>query len=123
MFFFFFKQKTAYEMRISDWSSDVCSSDLQATAVEVRLADPQQARQAANEIMQAIGPQYRLYDWQQANAHFVNALDVERNVMFLIPTLIIVVAAFNLISSMITLVKDKGRDSSLLHTPGELGRA
>src|SRR3546814_3509767 len=64
----------------------------QATAVEVRLADPQQARQAANEIMQAIGPQYRLYDWQQANAHFVNALDVERNVMFLILNLIIVVA-------------------------------
>lgn len=90
----------------------------QATAVEVRLADPQQARKAANEIMQAIGPQYRLYDWQQANAHFVNALDVERNVMFLILTLIIVVAAFNIISSMIMLVKDKGRDIAILRTMG-----
>src|SRR3546814_15691996 len=39
MFFFFFKQKTAYEMRISDWSSDVCSSDLQATLVRELSAD------------------------------------------------------------------------------------
>jgi len=90
----------------------------QASAVEVRLADPQQARKASTEIMQAIGPQYRLYDWQQANAHFVNALDVERNVMFLILTLIIVVAAFNIISSMIMLVKDKGRDIAILRTMG-----
>src|SRR3546814_10352859 len=39
MFFFFFKQKTAYEMRISDWSSDVCSSDLLRSSLECRIAD------------------------------------------------------------------------------------
>ncbi|HEX6956837.1 MAG TPA: lipoprotein-releasing ABC transporter permease subunit [Ferrovibrio sp.] len=90
----------------------------QASAVEVRVNDPDKARSVAREISQAIGPQYRLYDWQQANAHFVNALDVERNVMFLILTLIIVVAAFNIISSMIMLVKDKGRDIAILRTMG-----
>ncbi|MFN4165638.1 MAG: lipoprotein-releasing ABC transporter permease subunit [Ferrovibrio sp.] len=89
-----------------------------ASAVEVRLENPDQARQAARQIMQRLGPQYRIYDWQQANAHFVSALEVERNVMFLILTLIIVVAAFNIISSMIMLVKDKGRDIAILRTMG-----
>lgn len=89
-----------------------------ATAVEVRLTDPDQARQAARAIAEKLGPNYRMYDWQQANAHFVNALEVERNVMFLILTLIIVVAAFNIISSMIMLVKDKGRDIAILRTMG-----
>lgn len=89
-----------------------------ANSVEVRLVDPLKAREAARSITQRLGPNYRLYDWQQANAQFVSALEVERNVMFLILTLIIVVAAFNIISSMIMLVKDKGRDIAILRTMG-----
>jgi len=60
----------------------------------------------------------RIHDWQRANASFFNAIQVERNVMFLILTLIIVVAAFNIISSMIMLVKDKGSDIAILRTMG-----
>jgi lipoprotein-releasing system permease protein len=90
----------------------------QASAVEVRLAEPDKAREAARMISQRLGPNYRMYDWQQANAQFVSALQVERNVMFLILTLIIVVAAFNIISSMIMLVKDKTRDIAILRTMG-----
>ncbi|MGY8991340.1 MAG: FtsX-like permease family protein, partial [Rhodospirillales bacterium] len=60
----------------------------------------------------------RLHDWQQANKSFFNAIQVERNVMFLILTLIILVAAFNIISSLIMLVKDKGRDIAILRTMG-----
>jgi len=90
----------------------------QASAVEVRLAEPDRARDAARMISQRLGPNYRMYDWQQANAQFVSALQVERNVMFLILTLIIVVAAFNIISSMIMLVKDKTRDIAILRTMG-----
>jgi lipoprotein-releasing system permease protein len=90
----------------------------QASAVEVRLAEPDRAREAARMISQRLGPNYRMYDWQQANAQFVSALQVERNVMFLILTLIIVVAAFNIISSMIMLVKDKTRDIAILRTMG-----
>lgn len=90
----------------------------QASAVEVRLAEPDKAREAARMISQRLGPSYRMYDWQQANAQFVSALQVERNVMFLILTLIIVVAAFNIISSMIMLVKDKTRDIAILRTMG-----
>ena len=60
----------------------------------------------------------RIYDWQQANASFFNAIKVERNVMFLILTLIILVAAFNIISSLIMLVKDKGQAIAILRTMG-----
>jgi len=90
----------------------------QAHGVEVRLSDVNQTRRVGQEIAKLVGPEYRLYDWQQANSHFFNALQVERNVMFLILTLIIVVAAFNIISSMIMLVKDKGRDIAILRTMG-----
>jgi lipoprotein-releasing system permease protein len=65
-----------------------------------------------------VGPAGRLVDWQQANASFFTALKVERNVMFLILSLIIMVAAFNIISGMIMLVKDKGRDIAILRTMG-----
>jgi lipoprotein-releasing system permease protein len=59
-----------------------------------------------------------VYDWQRSNASFFNAVQVERNVMFVILTLIIVVAAFNIISSLIMLVKDKGRAIAILRTMG-----
>jgi lipoprotein-releasing system permease protein len=60
----------------------------------------------------------RILDWQDANSSFFNAVKVERNVMFLILTLIIIVAAFNIVSSLIMLVKDKGRDIAVLRTMG-----
>jgi len=59
-----------------------------------------------------------VYDWKQTNAVFFNAIDVERNVMFIILTLIILVAAFNIITGLIMLVKDKGRDVAVLRTMG-----
>ena len=61
---------------------------------------------------------YRVYDWQKINAGFFNAIQVERNVMFLILTLIILVAAFNIISSMIMMVNDKSREIAILRTMG-----
>jgi len=64
------------------------------------------------------GAGLRVHDWQQSNASFFNAIQVERNVMFLILTLIIIVAAFNIISSLIMLVQDKGRDIAILRTMG-----
>ena len=57
-------------------------------------------------------------DWRKSNAAFFNAVEVERNVMFLILTLIIIVAAFNIISGLIMLVKDKTRDIAILRTMG-----
>ena len=88
------------------------------TNLEVFVEDPDRALAVGEDILKAIGGQGRIHDWQQANASFFNAIQVERNVMFLILTLIIVVAAFNIISSMIMLVKDKGRDIAILRTMG-----
>jgi lipoprotein-releasing system permease protein len=70
------------------------------------------------DVWHAIGNKGRVFDWQRTNSSFFNAIQVERNVMFLILTLIIVVAAFNIISSLIMLVKDKGRDIAILRTMG-----
>lgn len=70
------------------------------------------------ELQRTAGSNARIYDWQHSNASFFNAIQVERNVMFLILTLIILVAAFNMISGLIMLVKDKGRDIAVLRTMG-----
>ncbi|EKE75297.1 lipoprotein-releasing ABC transporter permease subunit [Oceanibaculum indicum] len=88
------------------------------TGIDILLDDPDAVRSLREAITTAIGPGKRLYDWQQANSSFFTAIQVERNVMFLILTLIILVAAFNIISSLIMLVKDKGRDIAVLRTMG-----
>lgn len=90
----------------------------QATGIEVFVKDPQRVWLARSAILQAAGQPVRAYDWQQANSSFFNAVQVERNVMFLILTLIILVAAFNIVSSLIMLVKDKTRDIAILRTMG-----
>ena len=88
------------------------------TAIEVLVADPQKVGPVVREAYGIVPRGGRVLDWQQANASFFNAIQVERNVMFLILTLIILVAAFNIISSMIMLVKDKGREVAVLRTMG-----
>jgi lipoprotein-releasing system permease protein len=89
-----------------------------ASGVDVMIADPARLDRERGAILRALGGRYRVNDWQRANASFFNAVQVERNVMFLILTLIILVAAFNIISSLIMLVKDKGRDIAILRTMG-----
>jgi len=88
------------------------------TQIEVFLNNPEKVSEVRNAIYRLAQGNVRIYDWQQANANFFNAVQVERNVMFLILTLIILVAAFNIISSLIMLVKDKGRDIAILRTMG-----
>ncbi|MGB1006913.1 MAG: lipoprotein-releasing ABC transporter permease subunit [Thalassobaculaceae bacterium] len=88
------------------------------TGLEVILADAKGTAAASAGIRAAVGESYRVVDWRQRNSSFFNALQVERNVMFLILTLIILVAAFNVISSLIMLVKDKGRGIAILRTMG-----
>ncbi len=86
--------------------------------LEVFVADADQSSAEARLIAAALGGQVRILDWQHANSGIVAAVEIERNVMFLILTLIIVVAAFNIISGMIMMVKDKGRDIAILRTMG-----
>jgi lipoprotein-releasing system permease protein len=86
--------------------------------LDVVIKNPDHAPRMASEVWNQLGNQGRVYDWQRTNSSFFNAIQVERNVMFLILTLIIVVAAFNIVSSLIMLVKDKGRDIAILRTMG-----
>jgi len=86
--------------------------------LEVFVENPDNLLRRRLAIGAVIDAEHRLFDWQQANRSFFNALQVERNVMFLILTLIILVAAFNIISSLIMLVKDKGSAIAILRTVG-----
>jgi lipoprotein-releasing system permease protein len=88
------------------------------SGIEVFVDDPDRVGHYVAALRAAVGGQMRITDWQRVNAHFFTALQVERNVMFLILTLIILVAAFNIISSLIMLVKDKGKQIAILRTMG-----
>lgn len=88
------------------------------SGIEVQVATPDRIKPFRAAVQEAVGFDGRVADWQQANASFVSALEIERNVMFLILTLIIVVAALNIISSMVMLVKEKGRAIAILRTMG-----
>lgn len=92
--------------------------DDKVTGLEVYSSDPHAVQQMREALMAQLPNGHRLYDWQGRNSSFLNALAVERNVMFLILTLIILVAAFNIISSMIMLVRSKNADIAVLRAMG-----
>jgi lipoprotein-releasing system permease protein len=88
------------------------------TAIEVYTDDPDKVVQYRKDVTDAAKRPIFMIDWRQRNATFFNALQVERNVMFLILTLIVLVAALNIVSGLIMLVKDKGQDIAILRTMG-----
>lgn len=88
------------------------------SSLEIITSNPTNIADARRRIQTSVDGQAGVYDWRDMNGSFFNALQVERNVMFLILTMIIIVAAFNIISSMIMLVKDKGRDIAIMRTMG-----
>ena len=89
-----------------------------ATGIEVFVTDPDSIDSYRIGVTAAIDRQVYISDWRQRNRSFFSALEVERNVMFLILTLIVLVAALNIVSGLIMLVKDKGRDIAVLRTMG-----
>jgi len=94
------------------------SRGAQADVLEVVADDPERVEQLADAIKIAGGPSTSTSDWKQRNETFFRVLEVERSVMFIILSLIIVVAALNIISGIMMLVKDKGRDIAVLRTMG-----
>lgn len=124
-----FKVVGTFEIGMYEYDSGFIFMPLEASQIyfklkdgisnlEVFVANPDTAPQVGIELQRALQGQASVHDWQRANSSFFNAIQVERNVMFLILTLIILVAAFNIISSLIMLVKDKGRDIAILRTMG-----
>ena len=88
------------------------------TNIDITIDDDKYLNAVREALEQSLGGSAYVYDWKQSNAAFFNAIEVERNVMFIILTLIILVAAFNIITGLIMLVKDKGRDVAVLRTMG-----
>lgn len=90
----------------------------EVNTIEIFTGDPDEADRITTATVQVLGGGYRINDWRRASSGFFAMIQVQRNVLFLILTLIIVVAAFNIISGQIMLVKDKGRSIAILRTMG-----
>jgi lipoprotein-releasing system permease protein len=86
--------------------------------LEVVVEDPENLAPVLADMKQTGLPNLSFSDWRQRNESFFTVLEVERNMMFIILSLIVLVAAFNIISGLIMLVKDKGRDIGILRTMG-----
>ena len=88
------------------------------TEIEIMLKNPEQLQSIKKQISTLVGDDVKLIDWQKSQEKFFRALEVERTVMFLILTLIILVAALNIISGLIMLVKEKSSNIAILRTIG-----
>lgn len=125
-----YKVVAIFSAGVNDYDSSVVFLPMEAaqiyfqmpdavSQIEVMVADPDHVGTVNRAIRAALGDvPIRVQDWTQSNNSFFAAVEVERNVMFLILTLIILVAAFNIISSLIMMVKDKTRDIAVLRTLG-----
>ena len=90
----------------------------QVDVLEVIVDQPDRITDHINALRQAGGPSLHFTDWKKRNETFANVLEVERTLMFIILSLIVLVAALNIISGLMMLVKDKGRDIGILRTMG-----
>lgn len=124
-----YKVAAVFEIGMSEYDSAVVFMPLKeaqayfnragdVTAIEVYSENPDRIDRYRKAVTDAAERPIFMIDWRQRNATFFNALQVERNVMFLILTLIVLVAALNIVSGLIMLVKDKGQDIAILRTMG-----
>jgi lipoprotein-releasing system permease protein len=94
------------------------NKDNEASVIEIFLRVPEDIDAIKSKIYAAVMRPMIMVDWRERNKTVFDALNVERNVMFIILTLIVLVAALNIVSGLIMLVKDKGRDIAILRTMG-----
>ncbi|MBD9593931.1 lipoprotein-releasing ABC transporter permease subunit [Ensifer sp. ENS05] len=118
-----------YEIGMSEYDSTIIFMPLEEAqlffnaeglvqSIEIFVEHPDVVEELRQPIEDAAGRQIFITDWRDRNKTFFSALQVERNVMFMILTLIVLVAALNIISGLIMLVKDKGSDIAILRTMG-----
>jgi len=118
-----------FEMGMSEYDASIVFMPLaeaqlyfnqegRAQSIEVYLDNPDNVDAMRSQVEAAAQRQVFSIDWRQRNQTFFSALEVERNVMFMILTLIVLVAALNIISGLVMLVKDKGHDIAILRTMG-----
>ena len=93
------------------------------TGVQLRLKDVQAAREVAAQLQQSLGPSVNVRDWTRTNRNWFDAVQIEKRLMFIILTLIVAVAAFNLVSTLVMTVTDKRADIAILRTLGASPRS
>ena len=89
-----------------------------ADLIEVLLNNPFDVDEFKNNVEDELAERYLLWSWKERTAAFLDALDLERRVMFIILSLIVLIAAMNIISGLVMLVKNKGRDIGILRSLG-----
>ena len=89
-----------------------------ADEIEVMVEHPDQIESYGDAILMAAGPSAQLWTWKDSSGAFLRALDIEDNVMFVILSVLVLIAAMNIVSGLIMLVKNKGRDIGILRTMG-----
>ena len=124
-----YKIQAIFEMGMSEYDKTMVFMPMQiakgylskedaADAIEIMATTPEGIEKLILAMKAAVGPDYGFTSWKQRNMTFFTVLEVERMVMFIILSLIILVAALNIISGMMMLVKDKSRDIAVLRTMG-----
>jgi lipoprotein-releasing system permease protein len=94
------------------------NSEDAVSELEVMVANPDEVDRLGPDILQAAGDNALIWTWREASSGFLNALDIEDNVMFVILSILVLIAAMNIVSGLIMLVKNKGRDIGILRTMG-----
>ena len=121
--------ESIFEVGLSDYDATFIYTDMDTVsaltgtstdmaALEIVVAQPDKIKDLRPAIERVVGEAGWVRDWQQTNAALSGALKVERNVMFLILTMILLVASLNIVSGLVMLVKDKSRDIAILRTMG-----
>lgn len=129
-----YKISGTFEIGMSEYDSSIIYMPLEEAqlyfnaegivqSIELFVNNPDDIDELRPKVEEAAGRQVFISDWRQRNQTFFSALQVERNVMFMILTLIVIVAALNIISGLIMLVKDKSRDIAILKTMGASSNA
>lgn len=89
-----------------------------ADELEVMVSNPEEVDRLRPALLEAVGVRGQIWTWQDASGGFLRALEVEDNVMFIILSILVLIAAMNIVSGLIMLVKNKGRDIGILRTMG-----
>ncbi len=93
------------------------------TGVRLKLANTRRAPLVTNDLRQSVGMNYYVTDWTQQNANYFLAVKMEKTMMFIILSLIVAVAAFNIVSTLVMMVQDKQADIAILRTQGASPKA
>lgn len=125
----YFKVTAIFESGVSDYDQGVIFMPFPAAdiflhrqggvdAIELFILDPYHAQKVLPTIAEHLSHPFRAVTWADANKRFFQVVETERNVMFIILSLIVIIASFNIVSGLVILVKDKTKDISLLKSLG-----